>query len=171
VSSHSVAPLATADRNTGLRPRWISWLLGVALLAAVIAGALRFSEERAFVRLAQQAEPWWLAVAFLLQAGTYIAQGGIWRRVAAACGFTLSRTTAFELSLAKLFADQALPSAGVSSSILVTKALERRQLPPAAVSASVLINIASYHFAYVVALVAALVDWGRLVSRPGVRNL
>jgi Mg2+-importing ATPase len=135
---------------------WISWLLGAALLAAVIGGALHFSEERAFVRLAEQAKPWWLAVAIVLQAGTYVAQGGIWRRVAHACGYALSRRTAFELSLAKLFADQALPSAGLSSSILIARALEQRQLPSPTVKASVLINITSYHLAYVLALLAAV---------------
>jgi Mg2+-importing ATPase len=150
--------MATTDSEGTSRhgTNWISWLLGGALLAAVIAGALHFSEERAFVQLVEQAKPWWLTVAVLLQAGTYLAQGGIWRRVADACGYSLSRRTAFELSLAKLFADQALPSAGLSSSILIAKALEQRQLPTPAVKASVLINVASYHLAYVLALLAAL---------------
>ena len=143
-------------RWTSRVTRWLSWLLGAALLAAVIAAALHFSEERAFVRLAQQAAPWWLAVAGLLQAATYVAQGGIWRLVGEATGAPLSRRTAFELSLAKLFADQALPSAGLSSSVLIAKALEQRHLPTAAVKASVLINVASYHLAYVIALVGAL---------------
>lgn len=145
-----------ADRKSSHGTRWLSWLLGAALLAAVVVAALHFSEERAFVRLAERAEPVWLVVAVLLQAGTYLAQGGIWRRVGAAAGYQLSRKTAFELGLAKLFADQALPSAGVSSSILIAKALEQRQVPSAAVKASVLINIASYHLAYVVALTGAL---------------
>jgi Mg2+-importing ATPase len=137
-------------------PRWLSWLLGIALLVAVVVAAVHYTDERAFFRLLRQAEPWWVAVAVLLQAATYVAQGGIWRRVAAACGYPLGRRAAFELSLAKLFADQALPSAGLSSTILVAKALERRQLPPPMVKASVLIEMASYHLAYVIALVAAL---------------
>ena len=59
-----------ADRQGASHPGagWISWILGAALLAAVVGGALHFSEERAFVRLAEQARPWWLAVAVLLQA-------------------------------------------------------------------------------------------------------
>lgn len=139
-----------------MRPRAISWVLGAALLAAVVAGALHFSEERAFIRLIEHAEPLWLIVAVVLQAATYVAQGAIWRHVADACGFRLSRKTAFELSLAKLFADQAIPPAGLSSSVLIAMALERRGLPSPAVRASVLINIASYHLAYAMALGAAL---------------
>jgi uncharacterized membrane protein YbhN (UPF0104 family) len=136
--------------------RWVVWLLGIGLFGAVVAGAIQFSEERSFLQLAERAEPWWLAVAVLLQLGTYVAQGGIWRRVAQACGFVLPLRAAFELSVAKLFADQALPSGGVSSSVLVARALEQRQLPPPAVKALVLINIASYQLAYVMALLAAM---------------
>jgi Mg2+-importing ATPase len=142
---------------------WISIVLGTALLVAVVVAALHFSEERAFLRVAEQAEPAWLGVAFVLQAGTYLAQGGIWGRVGAVAGFHLSRRTTFELGLAKLFADQVLPSAGVSSSILIAKALEQRNGPPGAVKAAVLINMASYHLGYVIALSAALV----IASRQG----
>ncbi|HET7156725.1 MAG TPA: HAD-IC family P-type ATPase, partial [Hyphomicrobiaceae bacterium] len=143
-------------RREGRIAHWLSWFLGGALLAAVIAGALHFSEGQAFIRLAQGAQPWWLLVAVLLQAGTYLAQGAIWRRVTYAAGCRLSRKAAFELSLAKLFADQALPSAGVSSSILVANALGQRDVPSPAVKASVIINIASYHVAYAIALTVAL---------------
>jgi Mg2+-importing ATPase len=65
-----------------------------------------------------------------------------------------------------LFADQALPSAGLSSSILIAKALEQRRLPSPAVRASVLINITSYHLAYFLALLAAMA----IVVRRGQSN-
>jgi len=135
---------------------WISWLLGGALLAAVVVAAIHYADQQAFVRLLQHAHPAWLAAAVLLQAATYLAQGGIWRRVATACGYPLPRRTSFELSLAKLFTDQALPSAGLSSAILVNKALEQRGLPSPTVKAAVLVNMVSYHLAYGIALLAAL---------------
>ena len=146
--------------------RWLSWLLGAALLAALVAAGLHFAEERAFVRIVERAEPWWLAAALILQAGTYLAQGGVWRRVALQSGYALARREAFELGLAKLFADQALPSGGLSSSILVDRALAGRDLPSPVVKASVLINLASYYLAYTVALVVALV----IVTRRGQGN-
>ena len=68
----------------------------------------------------------------------------------------LPLTAAYELSLAKLFIDQALPSAGIGSTIVVAKALERRAVPRAVVAASMVVNIASYHAAYVVCLGVAL---------------
>src|SRR5678815_4351493 len=48
------------------------------------------------------------------------------------------------------------PSAGIGSTVVVAKALERRGVPRAVVAASMVINIASYHAAYVVCLGVAL---------------
>jgi Mg2+-importing ATPase len=146
--------------------QWLSWLLGTAVFGSVIAAALHFSEERAFVRLAERAQPWWLGAAAVLQAGTYVAQGRIWRLVGAAADYRVSRWAALELAFAKLFTDQALPSAGLSSSVFIAKALERWQLPSTAIKAAVLVNITSYHLAYVAALVGALV----MMQRRGDTN-
>ena len=156
----------TDHQRTEQHATRFSWMLGGALLIAVIAAALHFSEERAFVRVAEEAKPWWLGLAVLLQAGTYLAQGGVWRLTARAPEHSLSRRDAVELSLAKLFADQALPSAGLASSILIAKALEHRHLSPAAVRASVLLNIASYHVAFVITLVGALAILAQRGQKP-----
>jgi Mg2+-importing ATPase len=136
--------------------RWLPWILGIALLVAVIVAALRLSEQRAFLQLIEQARPGWIAAAVLLQAGTYVAQAGIWRGVGAAAGHHLPFMDAVRLSLVKLFADQALPSGGLSSGILIAKALERLRLPPSAVQAVVLVNVASYQLAYFMGLSGAL---------------
>jgi Mg2+-importing ATPase len=140
---------------------WLSWLLGIAVLGAVIAAALHLSEGRDFIDLVEHASPWWLLAAALLQTGTYIAQGEVWRRVGARAGVALSARDAFGLSLAKLFADQALPSAGISGSVVVAQILERRHVPREAAGAAVVINLASYHLGYIVALTAALaiLEW------------
>ena len=117
---------------------------------------LHFSEGRAFLRLAEEAQPEWLLLAVLCQAGTYVAQAEVWRVVGRAAGFRLKLLPACEISLAKLFADQALPSAGISSSVLAAAALEQRQMPHGAVRASVALNMISYSAAYVMALLIAL---------------
>jgi hypothetical protein len=43
----------------------MAWLLGAAILAAVVAAAVGFSEEREFLTLAQEAESAWLLLALL----------------------------------------------------------------------------------------------------------
>ena len=136
--------------------RWASWIFGVALLVAVIVVALRFSEEQALVRMAERARPWWLAIALLLQAATYLAQGEIWRIVPRAARSPVFVWDAFKLSLAKLFIDQALPTAGVSGTVVVARAMERLGVPRPVVMASVIVDNVSYYAAYVLTLLLAL---------------
>jgi hypothetical protein len=50
-----------------------------------------------------------------------------------------------------------LKSAGLSSTLVIVKALEARGVPRPAPAACAMINIASYHAAYIVTLIAALV--------------
>jgi uncharacterized membrane protein YbhN (UPF0104 family) len=136
--------------------RWFSWIFGFAMFVAVIIAALHFSEEREFLRIAERAQPWWLAVAVVLQAGTYLAQGETWRLVTRAAGSTLPLSVAFKLSLAKLFIDQALPSAGISGTVVVARVLEQRGVPRAVIMALVVVDSVSYYGAYVLTLTLAL---------------
>jgi P-type Mg2+ transporter len=136
--------------------RWLAWLVGIALISALCIAALHFSEAEEIARIAERAQPWWLGVAVVLQAATYFAQGEIWGVVGSAAGFSLSRVQATRLSLAKLFVDQALPSAGVSGTAAVASHLERAGMQVPAVRASVVINLTSYFSSYVLLLVVAL---------------
>jgi uncharacterized membrane protein YbhN (UPF0104 family) len=72
----------TGEHRTVRREfRWVSWIFGLAMLVVVIIAALHYSEERALVRRTEKAQPWWLAVAIVLQIGTYLAQGECWQVV------------------------------------------------------------------------------------------
>lgn len=135
---------------------WFLWMLGAALSAAVIVAALRFSEAQEIARLTERAQPWWLLAAMALQVGTYAAQGEIWRDIGRAAHSPLSLSYAFELSLAKLFVDQALPSAGVSGTVAVAKSLQDHGMARPAVMAGVVVNIASYFVVYVLSLGVAV---------------
>ncbi len=135
---------------------WLSWLLGAAMLAGVIAAALHFSEAQAFLRLAQQAQPWWLGLALLLQASTYVLEGEVWRLTARVSGFKLSFKRAYQLSLSKLFLDQAVPSAGLSGTFAVARELARSAMPRSIVTAAVVVRLVSYYAAYALTLAASL---------------
>ncbi|PYQ40252.1 MAG: hypothetical protein DMF77_18935 [Acidobacteria bacterium] len=147
-------------RSAGRAARWISWIFGMAMLAVVIVAALHASEGRDLLALAGRARPPWLALAAVLQAATYVAQGEIFRLAAHASRHRIPLGAVYELSLAKLFMDQALPSAGLSGTALIAKALARRHIPRAVVAASVLLNVASYRAAYAVCLAIALTIGG-----------
>ena len=137
--------------------RWLSWLLGIAVLLGVVIAVRHFSEEKAFVRLASEAKPVWVLAALTLQAATYLAQGEIWRAVGRMAGTLLARPLVYKLALAKLFFDQAIPSAGLSGTLVVAQALEKQgALPRSAVLAGAVVNTTSFFIAYATALAAAL---------------
>lgn len=135
---------------------WLSWLLGAAALAAVVAVALHLSEAGDLARLLQEVQPAWFVLALLLQALTYLAQGQIYRLVVHAGGAALTLGSACRLGLVKLFIDQALPTYGLSGALAVTAAFERLAIPHPVVIACLVIGVSSYLLAYVLALGAAL---------------
>ncbi len=77
----AVARLRLAEMTQRRSVGWLPWLLGAAGVIAVIFVALHAAEERAIVKLMHDARPAWLILALLLQAGTYVAQAGVWRVV------------------------------------------------------------------------------------------
>jgi len=137
--------------------RGLPWLLGLAALVAVVVVALRFAEGEELLRTVARVEPVWLLTAAGLQAATYLAEAQGWRRVARAALFPLPLATAYQLSLAKLFIDQALPSGGISGTVFFARALGELGMPRPAVMAGVVVDIATYYGTYVICLAAALV--------------
>jgi uncharacterized membrane protein YbhN (UPF0104 family) len=128
----------------------------MCLLVAVVMFAKHQSEEMAFVQLMFHARPAWLLVGLLLQIGTYVTDARIWQRVLYRANISRPLRSYVGLGLAKLFMDQAIPSVGLSGTLLVIRALDRRGVPRGASMAAVVIDLVSYYAAYVLALVVAL---------------
>jgi uncharacterized protein (TIRG00374 family) len=136
--------------------QWLPWVFGSAILVGVVIVAIHFTETQDLVRVAQTARPRWILLATLLQVMTYLAQGEVFRAPVRVTGHHIGATLVYKLSLVKLFMDQALPSAGISSTVFVSKSLQRNAIPRDVVAASMVLNLASYHIAYVICLLAAL---------------
>jgi len=136
--------------------RWVSWIFGLALLACVAIFALHYRQEKALARLLRSAQPAWLLFALLLQAGTYLADARIWRCVLGRAGMPMPFRSYVRLGLAKLFMDQAIPSVGLSGTLLVVRAFDRRGVPRGASMAAVVVDLVSYYCAYLLALGIAL---------------
>ena len=69
--------------------RVVSWIVGAALLSAVILAALHFTDVRDVVDVLRSANPWWLLVALALQTATYVCEGEVWRIVSRAANVDL----------------------------------------------------------------------------------
>jgi uncharacterized protein (TIRG00374 family) len=143
--------------------RWVAalssragWLLGALLSLGVLLVVLHLGELEEFVALLRGAAPKWLVVALALQAATYLAAAGVWQRTLAAVGVPVPLRSLVPLGIAKLFSDQALPSGGISGTVLLLRGLARRGVPDEAATQTVLVMLASYYAAYLVVALAAL---------------
>jgi Mg2+-importing ATPase len=132
-------------------------MLSIAILVALVLVVMHAADHRAFIRLARGARPDWLFVAIALQAATYFFQTEVWNVVLRPAGARVRLTTMWKLTVARLAVDQALPSAGLSGTVLTAKALELRQVPRPVVMAAVVIDTASCYATYAVGAAAALV--------------
>lgn len=130
------------------------WLVGLLLLAGVILMASHLGELEQFARMAREAEPGWLVLALLLQLGTYASVSAVWYVPLRRAGQRQPLLSLIPLGIAKLFADQSLPSAGMSGTAFFIAALSRRGIPDPLCMATLLLSLVGFYGAYL--LVAAL---------------
>ena len=104
-------------------------IVGVIGFAAVITVVLNLGEIGKFAGLAAQAQPMWILAAVASQFGAFFCISLIWERILRRGGEHMPFLRFFPLSVAKLFADQALPSAGISGAAFILHALGRRGVP------------------------------------------
>lgn len=133
-----------------------SWLLGVLLLAGLIMVISHIGELENFAILVRRAEPVWLLLALLLQAGTFLSVAAVWYLALRAGGTPHSFLSLVPLGIAKLFSDQAMPSGGMSGTAFFIAALSRRGVPNHVCMATLLLSLVAYYGAYLLAALATL---------------
>jgi Mg2+-importing ATPase len=131
-------------------------VLGLGLVVLVIAVGDELSEPGAWRLIIERTAVGWLLVALALQILTYFAEGENWRVVLRARKHHVPIWRMWRLAMAKLFVDQAVPSAGLSGTAIIAYRLERMAIPRAVVMAAIVVDIASYYFSYFVCLILAL---------------
>lgn len=125
-----------------------SWLLGVLMFSALLGVVAQMGEIEQFIVLARRLEPRWLALCLALQTATYVCESLAWKLVMRRLGYPFAIRRLLPLSVAKLFSDQAIPSAGLSGNAFFLSALRRRGVPPVPAMSCVLADLASYFAAY-----------------------
>ena len=146
----------------------VAWATGILLLVVFVAVAARHAEGRRFAELLRSAQPAWLGAAAALQVATYVCAAAVLQRALRRNGgVRRSVRSLVLLGLAKLFADQALPSAGVSGTLLVVRGLLRRGVPRGLAIAAMLADLVSWYAAYALVGAAALaILWQRGELNP-----
>jgi uncharacterized protein (TIRG00374 family) len=131
--------------------------VGLLLLALVVAVAWRLGDVKRFSELVERARPAWLLVAAALQAATYVCAGAIWWLVLRKERAPQPLGRLVLLSIAKLFTDQAVPSGGVTGTLVLVRAVVRRGTPAGVAAAALVVNLLGFYAAFVVAAIASLV--------------
>jgi uncharacterized protein (TIRG00374 family) len=130
--------------------------LGLVLLLIVLLIAGRLAEIDRWVALAERARPGWLAAALFLQALTYVCLALGWRAVLSGASAAVSLPRLLPIALAKLFADQALPSAGLGGHLVTIERMRALGVPQPAAMGAVLLTLIGYYTSYAVLALGAL---------------
>ncbi|MDF0546509.1 lysylphosphatidylglycerol synthase transmembrane domain-containing protein [Sphingobium sp. H39-3-25] len=137
--------------------RLLAWLIGLAALVMLLR---HFADLEHFLTLARQTQPIWLLVALALQAGTYVAVARGWAIVLRRAGAPQPLRKLLPVAVSKLFADQALPGAGLGGHVLLVDRLMALGTPRSTAIAALLISMVGYYAAYAaLAVLMLLVLW------------
>jgi uncharacterized protein (TIRG00374 family) len=141
----------------GLLSSWRSWLLAALLVGGLVLAAFHWGDVKRFGKLLTEAKPLWLLVAAGLQLATYLGLAAQWW-VALRRGHTPeSVRDLFRLTFAKHFADQVVPTAGVSGNVLLVDRLVNLGVPRPNAVAALLLQIIAYYFSYALGAMWVLV--------------
>lgn len=151
-------------------PRLALLIMGVLTLAAVIIVVINLGEIGAFAKHAAQAQPSWLVLAAASQLATYLCIVFVWRLVLVRIYHAKSILNLFPLAIAKLFADQALPSGGVSGALFFFHALGQRGVPRQQAFATFVFTTVGFFSAFLFATIISLISLS-VVGGGGITTL
>ena len=155
---------ATPESNAGFAASWRSWLLAVLLIAGVVVAVLHWGDVKKFAALIAHSKPLWLLAAAAAQVLTYVALAIEWALVlrVAKCRSPFGKLLG--LTVSKHFADQMVPTAGMSGNVVLVDRLKEIGGSRPVALAALIMTIVAYYASYGVASLVALVLlwlWGQ----------
>ena len=140
--------------------RWAGWIFALLLAGAVVVAALHWGDVTKFAELAREARPAWLAAALALQLATYCGLSAQWWLALRQGRTPLSFGALLPITISKLFADQVVPTSGMSGNVLLVDRLMARDVPRRNAVAAAILAIFAYYASYAsCALAAAILLW------------
>lgn len=134
--------------SEGLLSNWRSWLLAALLIGGVILAALHWGDVKKFGELMTKARPLWLAVAAGFQLLTYLGLAAQWWLVLHRADTKEHGASLVRLTFAKHFADQVIPTAGVSGNVLLVDRLVAMGVARKYAVAALILQIVAYYVSY-----------------------
>src|SRR4051812_36897572 len=109
--------------------QWRLWLLALLLVAGLVFAAFHWGDLKRFAELVGRAQPMWLGGALVLQLSTYVLLSIEWSLVLRAGESARPLRKLLPLTITKLFADQVVPTAGMSGNVLLIDRLTKIGVP------------------------------------------
>lgn len=140
--------------------RWAGWIFALLLVGALIFAGLHWGDVEKFTELAANARPAWLAAALALQLATYALLSAQWWLVLRRGKTPLPLRSLLPITISKLFADQVVPTSGMSGNVLLVDRLMARDISRRNAVAAAILAIFAYYASYAsCALAAAILLW------------
>src|SRR5437763_8445271 len=136
--------------------KWRPWVLVLLIIGGLVVATLHFGDIKKFAELLTKAQPLWLAGALLLQVMTYVSLSAQWWLVLRQAGSGRPVLKLLPLTITKLFADQVVPTAGVSGNVLLVDRLRSIEVPREPPIAAIILAILAYYLSYAAGTVIAV---------------
>jgi uncharacterized protein (TIRG00374 family) len=148
------------QESSGFAANWRSWLLALLLIAGVVVAVLHWGDVKKFAALVAHSKPLWLLAAVVAQLLTYVALAIEWTLVLRAGKCRAPFGKLLGLTVAKHFADQMVPTAGMSGNVVVVDRLQAIGASRPVALATLIMTIIAYYASYgVVSLIALVLLW------------
>lgn len=153
-------PKGEGANAAGFAANWRSWLLAVLLIAGVVVAVVHSGDVKNFAALVSHSKPQWLLAGVVVQLLTYVALAVEWKLVVRAGKCRAPFGKLLGLTVSKHFADQMVPTAGMSGNVVVVDRLQAIGASRAVALATLIMTIIAYYASYGVAsLIALLLLW------------
>jgi uncharacterized protein (TIRG00374 family) len=139
---------SASDKAKAAASNWRNWLLAALLVAALVVAVVHWGDVKKFAALLKQARPLWLAIAAGLQICTYIGLAAQWWLTLRKAKTPRKPGVLFRLTFAKHFADQVVPTAGMSGNVVLVDRLVSLGVPRGNAVAALLLQVIAYYFSY-----------------------
>ena len=136
------------QEEKGLSSTWRSWLLAALLIAGIVVAVLHWGDVKKFAALVAAAKPLWLAMAVVFQLATYFGLSAQWWLTLRKGRTPESHGDLFRLTFAKHFADQVVPTAGVSGNVVLVDRLVNLGVPRGNAVAALLLQIIAFYISF-----------------------
>ncbi len=163
----ALAPQWPAPHHPRRRRLWYFLLLvGLSALAVLILFIAHIGDIAGFARQAANAKAGPLFIAIALQTVPYFLAASVWFVFLWRVSSPLKLGSLVPLSLAKLFADQALPTGGLSGAAFLLFALTRRGVPEKIAFRTFAFTTSAYFLAFSLAAIISLIALSTAEKAP-----